>query len=83
MIMNVITDKKIIDKIEKALTKIRPFLNEDGGDIEFVELSDEGVIKVKFTGACSSCTLSDMTLRNGVETVLKKALPQIQKVVEL
>ena len=76
-------EESVLSKIEAALDEIRPFLNEDGGDIEFVELSDEGVIKVKFTGACSSCTLSDMTLRNGVETVLKKALPQIQKVVEL
>ena len=47
MIMNVITDKKIIDKIEKALTKIRPFLNEDGGDISLVEVTQDMVVKVK------------------------------------
>ena len=76
-------EESVLSKIEAALDEIRPFLKEDGGDIEFVELSEEGVIKVKFIGACSSCTLSDMTLRNGVESVLKKALPQIQKVVEV
>ena len=47
MIMNVITDKKIIDKIEKSLTKIRPFLNEDGGDISLVEVTQDMVVKVK------------------------------------
>ena len=75
--------ESVLSKIEAALDEIRPFLKEDGGDIEFVDLSEEGVIKVKFIGACSSCSLSDMTLRNGVESVLKKALPQIQKVVEV
>ena len=78
-----VLEKSILKKIEGALEEIRPFLKKDGGDIEFVELSQEGVIKVKFTGSCSSCSLSNMTLRNGVETVLKKALPQIQKVVEV
>ena len=81
--MAFVLEKSILKKIDKALEEIRPFLEEDGGNIEFVELNEEGVIKVKFTGACSSCSLSDMTLRNGVETVLKKALPQIKKVVEV
>lgn len=81
--MALVLEKSILNKIDQALEEIRPFLEEDGGNIEFVELNEEGVIKVKFTGACSSCSLSDMTLRNGVETVLKKALPQIKKVVEV
>ena len=71
MIMNVITDKKIIDKIEKALTKIRPFLNEDGGDISLVEVTQDMVVKVELTGACSSCNVSMMTLKNGVEVAVK------------
>ncbi len=81
--MAFVLEKSILKKINQALEEIRPFLEEDGGNIEFVELTEEGVIKVRFTGACSSCSLSDMTLRNGVETVLKKALPQIKKVVEV
>ena len=76
-------EESTLSKIEAALDEIRPFLKEDGGNIEFVELSKEGVIKVKFIGACSSCTLSDLTLRNGVESVLKKALPHIQQVIEV
>ena len=81
--MAFILEKSTLKKIDEALEEIRPFLAEDGGNIEFVELTSAGVVKVKFTGACSSCSLSDMTLRNGVETVLKKALPQLQQVVEV
>ena len=80
MIMN---SKEIESKVLLALEEIRPFLEEDGGNIEFVELTDEWVLKVKFIGACSSCSISDMTLKNGVETILKKALPKIKQVVEV
>ena len=78
MIMNVITDKKIIDKIEKALTKIRPFLNEDGGDISLVEVTQDMVVKVKLIGACSSCDVSMMTLKNGVEVAVKNVVPEVK-----
>ena len=83
MIMNVITDKKIIDKIEKALTKIRPFLNEDGGDISLVEVTQDMVVKVELTGACSSCNVSMMTLKNGVEVAVKNAVPEIKEVIDV
>ena len=56
--MGIITDKTIIDKIEGALAEIRPFLEDDGGDINFIELTDEWVVKVKLIGACSSCSIS-------------------------
>ena len=65
--MGIITDKTIIDKIEGALAEIRPFLEDDGGDINFIELTDEWVVKVKLMGACSSCSISMQTLKNGVE----------------
>ena len=81
--MTFVLEKSILKKIEEALEEIRPFLAEDGGNIEFVELTDEWVLKVKFIGACSSCSISDMTLKNGVETILKKALPKIKQVVEV
>ena len=71
--MGIITNKKIITKIEDALTEIRPFLESDGGDIHFVELTDDWVVKVKLVGACSSCSVSMMTLNNGVEVVVKSA----------
>ena len=81
--MGVITDKKIIDKIQGALAEIRPFLESDGGDIHFVELSDDWVVKVKLIGACSTCDISMMTLNNGVEASIKKAVPQVQNVVDV
>ena len=81
--MGIITDKKIIAKIENALTEIRPFLESDGGDIHFVELTDDWIAKVKLVGACSSCNISMMTLKNGVEVAVKNAVPEIKEVVEV
>ena len=79
--MGIITNKKIITKIENALTEIRPFLESDGGDIHFIELTDNWVVKVKLVGACSSCNISMMTLKNGVEVVVKTAVPKVKKVI--
>ena len=81
--MGIITDKTIIDKIQAALQEIRPFLEADGGDILFIELSDEWVVKVKLVGACSSCNISMMTLKNGVEVAIKRAVPQVKGVIEI
>jgi len=81
--MGIITDNKIIDKIKDSLVEIRPFLEADGGDIQFVELTDDWVVKVKLIGACGSCDISFSTLKNGVEVVIKKAVPQVQKVIEV
>jgi len=81
--MGIITNKKIIAKIENALTEIRPFLESDGGDIHFVELTDDWIAKVKLVGACSSCNISMMTLKNGVEVAVKNAVPEVKEVVEV
>ena len=81
--MGIITDKKILDKIEVALQEIRPFLEADGGDINFIELTDEWVVKVKLVGACSSCNISMMTLKNGVEMAVKRAVPEVKEVLEI
>jgi len=81
--MGIITNKKIIAKIENALTEIRPFLESDGGDIHFVELTDDWIAKVKLVGACSSCNISMMTLKNGVEVAVKSAVPEVKEVVEV
>jgi len=81
--MGIITDKTIIDKIEVALDEIRPFLEADGGNINFIELTDEMVVKVKLIGACQSCNISMMTLKNGVEVVIKRAVPQVKEVIEI
>lgn len=65
--------------LEEALTKIRPFLQRDGGDIELVEVSD-GVAKVRLTGACKGCPMSQVTLKQGVERVLLKEVPGLKEV---
>lgn len=75
-----ITDTKIIDKIQEALAQLRPFLEADGGDIQLVEVSDNFVVKVKLLGACSSCSMSMMTLKSGVEEAVKRAVPEIYAV---
>jgi len=81
--MGIITDNKILDKIEVALQEIRPFLQDDGGDINFIELTDQWVVKVELVGACSSCNISMMTLKNGVEVAIKLAVPQVKEVIEI
>ena len=81
--MGIITDKTILSKIEVALEEIRPFLKADGGDINFIELTDSWVVKVKLVGACSSCSISMMTLKNGVEMAVKRAVPEVKEVVEV
>ena len=81
--MGIITDNKTIDKIQEALAEIRPFLEGDGGDIHFVELTDNWVVKVKLVGACSSCDISMMTLKNGVEVAIKKAVPEVKEVIDI
>jgi Fe-S cluster biogenesis protein NfuA len=67
------------ENVEKALQKIRPALQADGGDIELIDIQD-GVVKVKLTGACGGCPMSQMTLKQGVERVLKEAVPEVKEV---
>ncbi|WP_114749901.1 NifU family protein [Pleomorphovibrio marinus] len=68
------------DQIENALDTIRPYLEADGGNVKVVDLSDEMVLRLELTGACSSCPMSTMTLKAGVEEAIKKAIPEISKV---
>jgi len=68
------------EKVEAVLARIRPALQADGGDVELVDVS-EGVVKLKLTGACSSCPMSTMTLRMGIERALRAELPEIKEVV--
>ena len=72
-----------LNKIKQALDEIRPFLEADGGDINFIELTDNWVVKVKLVGACSSCNISMMTLKNGVEMAVKRAVPEVKEVIEI
>jgi len=68
------------EKVESALTRIRPMLERDGGSIELIEVTDDGKVKVKLTGACGSCPMSQMTLKMGVELVLRESAPEIKSV---
>lgn len=68
------------EKVLKALETIRPYLKADGGDVELVKVTPEGIVEVKLTGACSDCPMSQMTLRAGVERALIKEVPGIRRV---
>ena len=72
--------KMMKEKVEEALNHIRPALQADGGDVELVDISD-GFVKVRLTGACGSCPMSQMTLKMGVEKTLKEKVPEIKEVV--
>jgi Fe-S cluster biogenesis protein NfuA len=68
------------DKVEEVLNQIRPSLRADGGDVELVDVKD-GIVSVKLTGACSGCPMSTLTLKNGIERLLKEEIPGIKEVV--
>ncbi len=68
------------EKVEAALDKIRPALKADGGDVELVDVKD-GIATVRLTGACSGCPMSTMTLRMGVERIIKEEVPEIKELV--
>lgn len=70
----------ITKKVENVIAQIRPYLQQDGGDIEFIEFTDENIVNVRLLGACGSCPYSTMTLKNGVETAMKKAIPEVKSV---
>jgi Fe-S cluster biogenesis protein NfuA len=67
-------------KVKNVIDQIRPYLQADGGDIQFIELTSENVVNVELQGSCGSCPFSRMTLKNGVEEAMRKALPEIKSV---
>lgn len=74
------TTEEIKTNVEKALEEIRPFLNSDGGDITLIDIVDDKHVKVRLEGACVGCHVNQMTLKAGVETTIKKFVPQIETV---
>ena len=68
------------ERVEATLERIRTALQADGGDVELVDVSD-GVVSLRLTGACKGCPMAAMTLRNGIERVLKEEVPEVEKVV--
>lgn len=71
------------EKVEEALKKIRPMLQRDGGDIELVSVEADGSVKVRLKGACGCCPMSTMTLKNGVEKMLKQDVPGVKEVIQV
>ena len=68
------------EKVEAALAKVRPSLQADGGDVELVDVED-GIVKVRLTGACGGCPMATMTLKQGIERILKEEVPEVKEVV--
>jgi Fe-S cluster biogenesis protein NfuA len=68
------------EKVKAALDKIRPSLQADGGDVELIEVKD-GIVSVKLTGACGHCPMSTMTLKKGIERILKEQVPEVKQVI--
>jgi len=69
------------EEVQKAIDLIRPSLQADGGDVELIDVSAEGIVKVKLTGACRGCPMSHMTLKMGIEKMIKKQIPDIKEVI--
>jgi Fe-S cluster biogenesis protein NfuA len=74
-------DKNIKERVSLALEKVRPYLQSDGGDIDLVDVSDDGTVKVRLTGACHGCPYSMQTLKAGVEQAIMKEVPEITRVI--
>lgn len=68
------------DEVERVLAQIKPALQADGGDVELVDVTEDGLVKIRLTGACGSCPMSQMTLKMGIERKLKQEIPAIKEV---
>ena len=75
-------DKDLKNRVIEALDQVRPSLQADGGDIEFISLEEDGTVVVQLQGACGSCPMATMTLKDGVETYLKQNIPEVKEVVQ-
>jgi Fe-S cluster biogenesis protein NfuA len=71
------------EKVEAVLAKVRPMLQADGGDVELVDVTDDGVVKVKLTGACGGCPMATLTLKQGIEAALKEEIEEVTEVVQV
>lgn len=71
------------EKVEKVLEEVRPYLNAEGGDVELVEVTSEGIVKLRLKGACGACPMSTYTLKLGIEQKLKEKIPEIKEVEQV
>ncbi len=72
---------EISERVEQALDSVRPYLIKDGGNVKLLEITDDMMVKVELLGACSSCSMSEMTMRAGIEEAVKKEIPEIMGVI--
>jgi len=73
----------MIEQVKEGLETVRPALQADGGDVELVEVTEDGIVKVKLVGACGHCPMSTMTLKMGIERALKEKIPEVKEVVQV
>lgn len=78
--MSTNTNPELVKKVENVIDQIRPYLQADGGNIRFVEITEDKIVNVELLGACGSCPMSTMTLKAGVEAAMRKAIPEIKAV---
>jgi Fe-S cluster biogenesis protein NfuA len=71
------------EEVKKVIDRIRPSLQADGGDVELIDVGDDGVVKVRLVGACHGCPMAQTTLKNGIEKVLKQEVPAVKSVVSV
>jgi Fe-S cluster biogenesis protein NfuA len=71
------------DRVEKALDKVRPMLQADGGNVELVEITADGIVKLRLQGSCGCCPMSQMTLKNGIEKIIKQEVPEVKEVIAI
>ncbi len=76
-------NKELFEKVSKVIDQVRPYLQQDGGDVELIEVTDDNIVKVKLVGACGSCPHSLYTLKNGIELMVKREIPEIKEVVNI
>lgn len=70
-------------KVEEALDTIRPYLEADGGNVEVVEITEDQILRLELTGACSTCNMSRMTMRSGIEETIRRAVPEIRQIISV
>ena len=71
------------EEVMKVIDRIRPSLQADGGDVELIDVSDDGVVEVRLVGACQGCPMAQMTLKNGIEKSLKQEIPAVKSVISV
>lgn len=77
------TSEELREEVKNALDKIRPYLQNDGGDITLVDIEDDKIVKVRLEGTCINCAVNQMTLKSGVEMTIKEFVPQIEQVISI